>query len=55
MNISDDDLTRQDEDISSADFTDEEALDRHDFGNWPELAGNVFTIFVIWLTFAFTG
>ncbi len=55
MKISDQDLTRQDEDISSADFTAEEAQDRHDFGNWPELAGFAFTIFVIWLTFAFTG
>ncbi|MBB4121800.1 hypothetical protein [Martelella radicis] len=54
MKITDEELTRQDEDIPPADFAREEA--RHDrFGNWPEVAGLVFTLFVIWLTFAFTG
>ncbi|MGF0540441.1 hypothetical protein ACQQ2Q_20795 [Agrobacterium sp. ES01] len=55
MKISDQDLTRQDEDISSSEFGAEETKDMHDFGNWPEVAGLVFTLFAIWLTFAFTG
>ncbi|WP_346915140.1 hypothetical protein [uncultured Roseibium sp.] len=54
MPITDQDLTRQDEDISPQEFQAEEAREA-DFGNWPELAGLVFTAFVIWLTFAFTG
>lgn len=54
MKISDSDLTRQDEDISPAEFAGEEARDKR-FGNWPEVAGLVFTLFVIWMTFAFTG
>jgi hypothetical protein len=55
MKISDQDLTRQDEDISHPEYAEEETRDRHDFGNWPEVAGVVFTIFIIWMTFAFTG
>ncbi len=54
MKITDKDLTRQDEDIVPAEFSEEEARD-YRFGNWPEVAGLVFTVFVIWLTFAFTG
>ncbi|WP_269586008.1 hypothetical protein [Roseibium sp. Sym1] len=54
MKPSDQDLTRQDEDISSAEFETEERQD-YRFGNWPEIAGLAFTIFVVWLTFAFTG
>ncbi|MEZ5798233.1 MAG: hypothetical protein R3D63_12555 [Paracoccaceae bacterium] len=53
--MSNDHLTRQDEDISAPEFAAEEGTDHKDFGNWPEVAGLVFTIFVIWLTFAFTG
>lgn len=55
MNTDDRDLTRQDEDISAAEFQTEERLDHHDFGDWPEMAGLVFTLFVTWLIFAFTG
>lgn len=54
MKPSDQDLTRQDEDIAPAEFEAEERRDDR-FGNWPEVAGLVFTVFVIWLTFAFTG
>ena len=50
-----DDLSRQDEEISPTQFADEEARDSHDFGNWPEVAGLVFTILVIWMLFAFAG
>lgn len=55
MTRTDEDLTRQDEDISAKEFAAEEAVDRHDFGNWPELGGLAFTLFVTWLIFAFTG
>ncbi|WP_162901574.1 hypothetical protein [Breoghania sp. L-A4] len=54
MNPSDPDFTRQDEDIPPAIFEAEERAD-HRFGNWPEAAGLVFTVFVVWLMFAFTG
>ncbi|MDZ5699979.1 MULTISPECIES: hypothetical protein [Phyllobacteriaceae] len=53
--MSDPELTRQDEEISAAAFSDEEERDRHDFGNRPEAAGVVLTLFVVWLIFAFTG
>lgn len=53
--MSDPKLTRQDEEISAAAFNDEEERDPHDFGNWPEVAGVVLTLFVTWLIFAFTG
>ncbi|WP_445682280.1 hypothetical protein [Radicibacter daui] len=49
------DLTRQDEDMSAVGFGEDETLDRHDFGNWPEVAGVIFTALVLWLMFAFTG
>ncbi|POF34158.1 hypothetical protein [Roseibium marinum] len=55
MPIDDRDLTRQDEDISPAEFAAEERREHYAFGNWPEIAGTVFTLFVIWLIFAFTG
>ncbi len=54
MKITDKDLTRQDEDIAPEEFADEERRDDR-FGNWPEVSGLVFTLIVIWLTFAFTG
>ncbi|SHM48409.1 hypothetical protein [Roseibium suaedae] len=54
MKSSDHDLTRQDEDMAPETFEAEENRD-HKFGNWPELFGALFTLFVIWLTFAFTG
>ena len=50
-----DDLTRQDEEISAAEFEAEERHDHPDFGWWPELAGLVLTAFVCWLIFAFRG
>jgi hypothetical protein len=53
--MQDPDLTRQDEDISAAEFAAEEARDAHDFGNWPEIAGLFLTGLIVWLTFAFTG
>lgn len=53
--MSDPELTRQDEEISADAYGDEEERDRHDFGNWPEAAGVVLTLFVTWLIFAFTG
>lgn len=55
MKISDETLTRQDEDVTAAEFDAEEHADHHDFGNWPELVGLVFTLVVTWLMFAFTG
>ncbi len=55
MKPSDDDLTRQDEDISAPEYAAEEQQDAHDFGNLPEVAGLLFTLFVCWLIFAFTG
>lgn len=51
----DPDFTRQDEEISAAGFGEDEVLDRHLFGNWPEAAGLVFTALLLWLMFAFTG
>ena len=50
-----DDLTRQDEDLPAAEFDDEERADHHDFGSWPEAVGLVFTILLIWLIFQFRG
>ena len=55
MTISDAELTRQDEDMSAKEFAAEEVGDGHDFGNWPEMAGLLFTLFVSWLIFALTG
>ena len=55
MTRNDDDYTRQDEDIDAAHFAAEEKRDAHHFGNWPELAGAIFTVVVIWYSFAFTG
>ncbi|GAB4531444.1 MAG: hypothetical protein Tsb0019_33260 [Roseibium sp.] len=55
MPIDDSDLTRQDEDMTPAEFAEEERRDAYGFGNWPEAVGLVFTLFVIWLIFAFTG
>jgi hypothetical protein len=55
MTSKDEELTRQDGEISAVAFGAEEQEDQHDFGNWPEAAGLAFTLFVIWLTFAFTG
>ena len=55
MKKTDQDLTRQEEDISAPEFDAEERQDQHDFGNWPEAFGLVFTLFVFWLIFAFTG
>ena len=55
MTDDDDKLTRQDEDISALEFSEEERTDHHDFGNWPELAGLALTLVVTWLIFAFTG
>ncbi len=53
--MEDRDLSRQEEDLPATDYAAEEQRDHHDFGNWPEVAGAVFTIFVTWLIFAFTG
>lgn len=53
--MKDDELTRQDEDISAPEFGVEEAKDLHDFGNLPELIGLVFTIGIIWMLFATAG
>jgi hypothetical protein len=55
MNMSDKDLTHQEEELSLSEFESEERQDGHDFGNWPEVAGLVFTIFVAWLIFFFRG
>ena len=49
------DLTRQDEEIATADFEAEEIKDKYDFGNWPDLVGLAFAAAVIWYSFAFTG
>ncbi|EAU46176.1 hypothetical protein [Salipiger bermudensis] len=53
--MSDDHLTRQDEDLSAPELAAEDRQDGHDFGNWPELLGLALTALLIWLTFAFTG
>lgn len=53
--MSDHDLTKQDEDLSLPEFEGEEQQDGHDFGNWPEILGLLFTIFVCWLIFTFRG
>ena len=50
-----DDLTRQDEDISAPDFAHDTQTDGYDFGNWPEVFGLLLTGLLVWLTFAFTG
>ncbi len=53
--MSDDHLTKQDEDISAPEFEAEEARDHYDFGNWPEFFGLILTGLLVWLTFALTG
>ncbi|MCB1353596.1 MAG: hypothetical protein KDK03_12755 [Rhodobacteraceae bacterium] len=55
MKPTDEDLARQEDDLPAAAFAAEEKRDHHDFGNWPEVAGLAFTLFVTWLIFAFTG
>ncbi len=53
--MSEDDLTKQDEDMSVSEFQAEEAADGYDFGDWPEVFGALLTALLVWLTFAFTG
>ncbi|NVO24642.1 hypothetical protein HJ526_15780 [Donghicola sp. C2-DW-16] len=53
--MSDQELTRQEEDVVAPEFDLEEIRDGHSFGNWPEVIGLIFTVFVCWLTFAFRG
>lgn len=53
--MSDNDLTRQDEDLAAADLAAEDRVDGYDFGNWPEIFGLALTALLVWLTFAFTG
>ncbi|WP_373027977.1 hypothetical protein [Sulfitobacter sp.] len=53
--MSQDDLTKQDEDLPAAEFEGEERRDGHDFGNWPEIVGLAFTLLLIWLIFRFRG
>ncbi len=53
MQSDDRDLTRQDEEISAAEFDIEERRDHHDFGNWPEVMGLALVALVTWLIFAF--
>lgn len=53
--MSDEHLTRQDEELSAPELEAEDRLDGYDFGNWPEILGLVLTGLLIWLTFAFTG
>ena len=50
-----DHLTRQDEDLASGEFTEEERVDDHRFGNWPEIFGAALLALLCWLTFGFTG
>ncbi len=50
--MDEDDLTRQEEDISAREFAEEESTEP-DFGNWPELFGLCLTAILVWLTFAF--
>lgn len=53
--MSDEHLTRQDEDISAPELDTEDSLEGYAFGNWPEVLGVALTALLIWLTFAFTG
>ncbi|NVK35166.1 MAG: hypothetical protein HWE23_11845 [Rhodobacteraceae bacterium] len=53
--MSKNELTKQDEDLSSSEFEGEELKDNHQFGSWPEVVGLVFTLFVCWLIFNFRG
>lgn len=53
--MSHDDFTRQDEDLSVSEFEGEERRENYGFGNWPEVAGLLFTLFVCWLMFNFRG
>mgnify|MGYP005987924875 FL=1 len=53
--MSQDDLTKQDEELPAAEFDGEERRDSHDFGNWPEIVGLAFTLLLIWLIFQFRG
>ncbi|MGP3698468.1 hypothetical protein [Rhodobacter sp. NSM] len=55
MKMTDDELTRQEEDLAAPSYEAEEQRDRHDFGNSPEVAGAVLTLVLTWLLFAFTG
>lgn len=53
--MDEDDLTRQDEDISVEEYIADEREEPYDFGNWPELFGVLLTALLVWLTVAFTG
>lgn len=55
MSISNEHLTRQEEDVSGSEFDSEELQDGHDFGSWPELVGLCFTLLVVWMLFYFRG
>ena len=48
-------LIRQDEDMTASEFSADERRDRFEFGNWPEWIGLAFTIFVFWLVLSVTG
>lgn len=50
-----DDLTRQDEAVTSPEFAAQERREGFDFGNWPEIAGAGLTALLLWLSFGFTG
>tara|TARA_R110000824_G_scaffold374722_1_gene565309 strand:+ start:4463 stop:4624 length:162 start_codon:yes stop_codon:yes gene_type:complete len=53
--MSDQELTRQDEDLSAPEFEGEERKDGYDFGSWPEVFGLVFTLIVSWLILTIRG
>lgn len=55
MKPTDKEPTRREEDIADMDFDAEELRDENKFGNWPEIIGLIFTLFVVWLIFAFRG
>ncbi|WP_158243155.1 hypothetical protein [Acidimangrovimonas sediminis] len=49
-----DDLTRHEEELTP-DAYDADARWEPKFGNWPEVAGVLLTLALIWMSFAFRG
>lgn len=49
MKISNDDLTRQDDELTISDSPEE--VNEFRFGYWPEIAGLAMTLAIVWVIF----
>lgn len=49
------DLTQQDDDLPAAETERDARRKDHDYGNWPEVLGAVFTLMSVWFLFQFRG